>query len=111
MKSGRYILNENNEPVECDDLFAWAAWLQTASLRIAEDQIGESMVSTVFLGLDHSFGGDKPLLYETMVFGGKLDNYCWRTSTIEEALAQHSTAVWMVRSKKWYEWFMWWKGK
>lgn len=40
--------------------------------------IGDIYVSTVFLGLDHSFGsfGEcKPVLFETMIFGGEHDQY------------------------------------
>jgi hypothetical protein len=46
-------------------------------------------ISTVFLGLDHSFGEGKPLLFETMVFGGKFDQETNRYSTWDEAEAGH----------------------
>jgi hypothetical protein len=42
-------------------------------------------VSTVWLGLDHSFGAGPPLIFETMVFGGP--------STEEEAKAGHAAMV------------------
>jgi hypothetical protein len=32
-------------------------------------------VSTVFLGTNHSFGFEPPLLFETMIFGGRFDDY------------------------------------
>ena len=50
-------------------------------------------VSTVFLGIDHNFGEGKPLLFETMVFGGKLDEETERYSTWEEAVEGHNHMV------------------
>lgn len=53
-------------------------------------------VSTVFLGLDHSFGlaGDRlPLLWETMIFGGKHDGYVDRYSSRGAALKGHAKAL------------------
>lgn len=47
-------------------------------------------VSTVFLGLDHSWGDGPPLLFETMEFGGPRDGDCDRCSTWDEAEAQHA---------------------
>lgn len=32
-------------------------------------------VSTVWLGYDHNFGGGKPIIFETMVFSGRLDRW------------------------------------
>lgn len=61
------------------------------------------IVSTVWLGLDHSAGGDKPpLIFETMVFtrrGGALD--CYRYPTRQAAIAGHRKVVaqWRARPK------------
>lgn len=61
---------------------------------------GRSVVSTVFLGLDHSFGGKVPVLWETMVFGGKLDQQQTRFSgSWEQAEAMHKRMVEKVRNK------------
>src|SRR5947207_774053 len=47
-------------------------------------------VSTVFLGIDHGWGRrELPVLFETMVFGGKLDEWQWRYCTLEEAQVGH----------------------
>jgi len=54
------------------------------------------MVSTTFLGINHnhfSRASDAPILYETMIFGGGLDNFQWRYSTREEALIGHRKAL------------------
>lgn len=80
------------------DLMTWARWFETAHRHVANETIGESKISTVFLGLDHRFGDDgPPLLFETMVFGGPLDQEQERCSTWEEA--EHMHAVMVMRVK------------
>lgn len=53
-----------------------------------------SVVSTVFLGLDHNFTevGD-PVLWETMVFGEDGGEICLRYSSEEEAIQGHDRTV------------------
>jgi len=54
-------------------------------------------ISTVFLGLDHSMGGgDVPILFETMIFGGQHDEYMERYTTWDEAEKGHQEAVLIV---------------
>lgn len=93
----KYIL-KGHEPVKEPDLMKWAQWFETASRTVRKDTaivdvagrpVGTIDVSTVFLGLDHSFGRGPPMLFETMVFGGPLDHECERCSTWEEAEQQH----------------------
>ena len=50
------------------------------------------VVSTVFLGLDHSFGGGPPLLFETMIFDGGEEEHCVRYSTWQQAEEGHKEA-------------------
>ncbi|MCK1742205.1 hypothetical protein IVA80_15375 [Bradyrhizobium sp. 139] len=74
----------------------WAEWFANFDNRkIADDQINETTsVSTVFLGLDHSFSpGADPLLFETMVFGGPLNYTTRRYATYTEAERGHAEAV------------------
>lgn len=70
-----------------------------AERRIARTQITpEVHVSTVFLGLDHGYGNDgPPILFETMVFGGPLDQQGDRYATVEAAEAGHERWVNRVR--------------
>ena len=98
MISGRYILDENKKTIPCEDLLRWARWFEKADRNVAKIKIGSVEISTVFLGLSHSFGGGKPMLFETMIFGGKLDGEMWRYSTWEEAVEGHKKAVKMVKS-------------
>lgn len=66
-------------------------------------KIGKYTISTVDLGLDHSFGLGKPLYYETMIFNWENDddnifeNFQERYSTEEEAKIGHQMAVKFVK--------------
>lgn len=64
--------------------------------KVGLDIIDGVRVSTVFLALDHGYGDEPPLLFETMIFGGEHDDYQERYSTWEEAEAGHKRAVKMV---------------
>ncbi len=68
--SDKYILDDHGEPRAEPDLFTWAKWFEEAfdKRRVASTEIGDVRVSTVFLGLDHSFGDEEPIFWETMVF-------------------------------------------
>jgi len=56
------------------------------------------LASTVFLGLDHSFGQCKlSVLWETMVFGGPHDKYCDRYTSRADADDGHKRTVRMVQ--------------
>lgn len=103
--SDKYIL-EGKTPVPCDDLMTWARWMEkanrtvrkdTATVRVAGEPVGEVRVSTVFLGLDHSFGEGPPLLFESMIFGGPLDQEQDRCSTWEAAEKMHEKMMERVR--------------
>jgi hypothetical protein len=74
----------------------WARWFAGAARIVKQEQVGESWVSTVFLGLDHNFSGEgPPILWETMVFGeGNHEQECDRCSgTWEQAEAMHQNMV------------------
>lgn len=64
-------------------------------------QIGDYKVSTVDLGIDHSFGLGKPLYYETMIFSDSKENpfeyYQERYTTKEEATKGHLQAIEFVK--------------
>ena len=98
---GKYILDENGNPKLEKDLLKWGHWLDTADRKVARTNIGKIIISTVFLGLDHRFiGNGKPILYETMVFGGKLDRKMKQYCTKEEAIKGHNAMVKQVRKAK-----------
>ncbi len=94
----KYVL-DGKTPVKCDDLYTWGEWMETANRHVAKEVIGDAQVSTVFLGMDHAWGGAEPLLFETMIFGGPHDGYQDRCSTWAEAEAMHAKAVALVKGE------------
>jgi hypothetical protein len=95
--NGKYILSDKT-PVPEHDLMVWARWMEEADRQVASDVFGHVQVSTIFLGLDYQFGDGLPILFETMVFGGELDDCQWRYATWEDALAGHAKAVQLVQA-------------
>ncbi len=98
----KYILN-GKTPVPVDDAIEWARWFGEANTddkrRVARTTIDDTEVSTVFLGLDHGFGlSEGPLLFETMVFGGPLDQEQCRYGTWEDAENGHELMVQRVKA-------------
>lgn len=68
----------------------WSEWFKANAQNrsIERTHINEKLyVSTVFLGLDHSFCDDSPVLWETMVFrdgnGEETDRYVSEEDAIE----------------------------
>lgn len=91
--SDKYILVGHEVVVE-PDLMVWARWIEKADRAVRQTRVGEQRVSTAFLGLYHSFvDGAKPLVFETMVFGGEFDEYCRTYCTWDEAVAGHEDVV------------------
>ena len=98
---GYYVLDAAGEPQLCTDVNEWKLWFSTTDRKIAEDRHNEISVSTVFLGLDHNYGGKgPPLLFETMIFGGPHDGACSRTGTRTDALRQHRATCALVLPPK-----------
>ena len=93
-----YILKEQI-PVRCENLIEWSKFMQEISNRIVQQSEFDGIrISTVFLGLDHSFGDGEPLLFETMIFGGKHDQYQERYSTWKDAIEGHKFACDLVQN-------------
>lgn len=90
--NARYYILDGDELVPAPDVREWGAWFEQNHLlrRVDATEIGDARVSTVFLGLDHSFGDGPPEVFETMVFGGVLDQECVRYATKAEAIAGHA---------------------
>lgn len=88
------------------DLLEWGKLYSDArNRRIAWTIRGPWKVSTVLIGMDHSFEeGVKPVIFETMIFhyrtGGQ-DWFCKRYSSKEEAAEGHRKALASLRSWKW----------
>lgn len=80
----------------------WAELRQSdpAYCVVAQTAVAEGVrVSTIWLGIDHSFGlGEGLLIFETMVFGGPLDHEQWRYATEAQAWEGHAVMVGRVRA-------------
>jgi len=112
-----YVLNKETGEIKEVLLIDWATWLEDPKNKIIKQEyVGEYWVSTVFLGIDHSFSspmklGGPPVLFETMIFPVKEDpdtliletimdeKYCDRYCTMDEALEGHKIAVRLAATK------------
>jgi len=79
-------------------LFEWAQDLEHREYQIVRQESLPNgyWVSTVWLGLDHSFGSGPPLIFETMVRNtavGEWEDFQERYSTENEAIIGHMNAV------------------
>jgi hypothetical protein len=99
----------DREPVEVETLKAWvyevarrkriAVETGVDPWRVGLAEIAEVAISTVFIGLDQDFlRRGPPLLFETMIFGGRLDHSRNRCAMWAEAEAMHAEAVPLVRA-------------
>lgn len=85
-----YYILDNKTVKKIQDVQTWASWYETADKRVKLDCIGNCKISTIFLGRNYRwFDNGRPLLFETVVFGGKLNQNQWRCSTWNEAIIQH----------------------
>lgn len=97
--TGKYILVDK-KPILEPDLLRWGNFMKKNKDRIVkQENIGNIKISTVFLGVDHSWNDHFPALFETMIFGGEHSEYQERYTTWDEALAGHETAKKMVAEK------------
>lgn len=92
--SGSMYYDRSGQPI---GMMEWATEME-GNRRVAADEVDGVRVSTVWLGLDHSFGGGCPLIFETMVFGGPLDMEQDRYSTEAEAIAGHVSMLARVKA-------------
>lgn len=98
-----YILKGRDIVLE-PDIIKWAEWYEKADRLVAQTKLydengNEIMISTVFLGADHAFGG-LPVLFESMIFGGEFDQEQFQYCTWAEAEAGHAKLVEKVKSGK-----------
>lgn len=94
---GKYVLNDEGDPVPEPDLFKWAQQFETTDRVILQTRIGSALVSTIFLGLDYGIARildptALPQLFETMVFGDAsgFRGMCYRYASKLAALQGHA---------------------
>lgn len=90
----------------CDDLLEWAKDFEDPKKKIVRRTTlsNKTLISTVWLGLDHNVFGPKPLIFETMVFSpdDHGDHDMERYSTEAEAIEGHKRMVlkWAKKGSK-----------
>lgn len=101
MSSDWYILNEDHTFSKVSNMHEHYEWEKNHGFNgLKEDrrtvdryESKSLVVSTVFLGLDHSFGEGPPILFETLVSGGDLEGEMDRYYTWEEAIKGHNNMM------------------
>ena len=91
-----YILDANDLPVRATMMDSFK-WKEKFGRHVGKDKIGDVGISTVFLGMDHGYGGGPPVLWETMIFGGINDQYQERYISKKSAIEGHKRAVEAVK--------------
>lgn len=102
-----YILAEDGKTPIPVDLMTWArAFENNDKGRVDHTELPDgTYVSTVFLGLDHSYARftgapHAPVLWETMIFGGPHDQYQDRYTSHAAAVAGHAKAVRIAKGEE-----------
>jgi hypothetical protein len=92
LECGQYFILEGKEPRAVDDATTWRKWLDTAgdTRIVARTLIGEALVSTTFIGLP-------PSVFQTLVWGGRMDGEKLGSSSWAGAAESHEIMVARVR--------------
>jgi hypothetical protein len=101
-KSRFWILDDKGEPKPVAGISEWSIATDDEKAIVKQEDVSGARISTVFLGVDHSFTQTgPPILWETMVFGGMLDMYKDRCGgTREQAEAMHERVVAKVKANQ-----------
>jgi len=93
--------NKNAVPCSCDE---WGDQIQemtrTRTKHVNQETVGDYWISTVWLGLEHGYNKNRPLIFETMIKhkSKKWLDYQARYSTWKEAEEGHKQAVEWVKN-------------
>lgn len=104
-----YILDKDKNPVPAKDMIqANRLLVDTDGRRVALDEIMVEdyaitiTVSTVFLVLDHNHSTKgKPVLFESMIFNGEMNQSLNRYRTWKEAEEGHKKMIELVKNNLW----------
>jgi hypothetical protein len=90
-----YILDDEGKPVPEPDVLRWADWIERSNKRVLrQNRLAGGVLVTIFVGVDHDLlRRGPPMVWETMILGGRHDGYCVRHATRKEALSGHVTAL------------------
>ncbi len=92
-----WVLNADRTVDKMDDVVEWSRRFEMDNRVVGSEEIGSTIVSTVFLGIDHNHSHGRPVLFESMVFKGPLDGTMHRWHTYNEAEEGHRRLVERVR--------------
>jgi hypothetical protein len=108
------MLDKDKNPIPCDSSEAGQLFNEADQRRVAATNVGKMWVSTVFLGLDHSWDPEgPPILFETMIFNGPWNEWQERYATWDEAVAGHEEAVRIAKRARFNVFAYlrkWWRG-
>ena len=99
-----YRLDDTGAVVPEPDLLAWALWFQETDRAVDDTCVTDARtgkeirIATTFLGIARD---DRmpPILWETIVFGGRMNGEGKRSATLAEAKQAHREFVDRVRGK------------
>lgn len=95
-----YLRDKDGNVTPLNDRHEWERFCAQPELRqiAVTDITSEIYVSTIFLGLDRGHGlSSAPVLWETRVFGGVLDEEMERYTSEADAIQGHAAMVQKVR--------------
>lgn len=91
----KYYYLVGKEIKETEDIYTWGK-LQENRILFRTDTYGVC-ISTIFLGIDYGWKEGDPILFETMVFGGRYDKDQLRYKTYNDAETGHKDYVRWVK--------------
>lgn len=88
---------EGREPKLANDFFHWSEKMDGRLPIIAQTYIGSVLVSTVFTGVPYyNDNSDRPLLFETAIYGGTYSNTKSMSDSYYNAEIAHEAACELV---------------
>lgn len=96
-----YLLDEDKQPYSVPIELYLKLHEDMSMKQTAIDLVDDVRISTVFLGMDHGWNINnnpnyKPILWETMIFGGEHSDYQERYTSHKDALEGHKKALELV---------------
>jgi len=93
-----YVLDQHT-PIPSNDIGEFVRLYDDFSARkVEQTTVGQSFVSTIFSGVNIGLS-ETPKLFQTEVFGGRMDETQWLSATWEEAAATHQAIVDVLTSE------------
>lgn len=110
----KYYLLEGKEIKETLDIHIWAKNWEKNRILFRTEIYGVT-ISTIFLGMDHGWKSELPILFETMVFEGRYDGQQLRYPTYKDAEEGHKNYIKWIKNvgilNYLFSIIKWWKSK